>query len=179
MYIKNITFLVFLITITFYLSSLVNSFPSDFKTEMNSDIELLQKALALSKNQKEPKKKVAKSQPDKLVKAKKKKKPEPKKHETAAKKVTTKSLKEKLVKKQEKAKRKIPNKKTPSNHKVLTVNKGMNIAGNVVSNSVKVQNLFIDGKADVSSQVVSEKVDTKKISTDSISVEKIISTNVI
>jgi len=63
--------------------------------------------------------------------------------------------------------------------RVLTINKGMNIAGDIKSASINVNNLLIDGKVEVTSLVSADKLITKKLSTNSLSVEKIISSDVI
>lgn len=64
------------------------------------------------------------------------------------------------------------------NRRVLTVNKGMNIAGNIKSESIKVSDLNIVGKVDVLSLLTSTNISTKKVSTDNLSVEKIVATDV-
>lgn len=62
--------------------------------------------------------------------------------------------------------------------RVLTINKGMIVTGNIHSGSIKVEDLFIDGKVDITSLVTSEKIITQKLVTNSLVVEKIISADV-
>jgi hypothetical protein len=128
MFKKNITFLIILLTYT----SLIYSSPTESKTEMESQIELLQESMDFNN-----------------------------KNTTNHKVEDRKSSFESSI-----------------NKRVLTVNKGMNIAGNIKTKSVLVNDLYIGGKADITLQIKSENIKTKKISTESLSVEKIISTDV-
>jgi len=144
MFKQNLTFLIILISYTLFFSSLVqvNSFPTEFKADTDSDIEFLQEALRLNMNE-----------VDKLRYSNK----------------TSNAAKRKRVTSD------APN---IVNRRVLTVNKGMNIAGNIKSESIKVSDLNIVGKVDVSSLLTSTNISTKKVSTDNLSVEKIVSTDV-
>lgn len=156
MFKQNLAFLLILITYSLYFTCFIRCSPSDFKVQMDSDYELLQKALELkqrnTQNFQSPSGQVL-TELEKVV-------------------VNNRN--------NTKAKRTKQNNDEPElQRKRVTINKGMNIAGNINTESINVQDLVIDGKADITLKTTSLNMETKKLTTNNLSIEKIISNEVI